>query len=40
VPATVSAVVNQTVNAQISAGEGEEDYSGIAKVIFRLANLQ
>jgi 2-hydroxy-3-oxopropionate reductase len=40
VPATASAVVNQTVNAQISAGEGEEDYSGIAKVIFRLANLQ
>jgi 2-hydroxy-3-oxopropionate reductase len=40
VPATASAVVNQTVNAQITAGEGEEDYSGIAKVIFRLANLQ
>jgi 2-hydroxy-3-oxopropionate reductase len=39
VPATASAVVNQTVNAQIAAGEGEEDYSGIAKVIFRLANL-
>ena len=39
VPATASAVVNQSVNAQIAAGEGEEDYSGIAKVIFRLANL-
>ncbi len=39
VPAPASAVVNQTVNAQIAAGEGEEDYSGIAKVIFRLANL-
>jgi 2-hydroxy-3-oxopropionate reductase len=39
VPATASAVVNQTVNAQIAAGEGEEDYSGIAKVIFRLASL-
>ena len=39
VPATASAVVNQTVNAQIAAGEGEEDYSGIAKVIFKLANL-
>jgi 2-hydroxy-3-oxopropionate reductase len=39
VPATASAVVNQTVNAQIAAGEGEEDYSAIAKVIFRLANL-
>jgi 2-hydroxy-3-oxopropionate reductase len=39
VPAVTSAVVNQLVNAQIAAGEGEEDYSGIAKVIFRLANL-
>jgi 2-hydroxy-3-oxopropionate reductase len=39
VPAPASAVVNQTVNAQLAAGEGEEDYSGIAKVIFRLANL-
>jgi len=39
VPANASAVVNQTVNAQIAAGEGEEDYSGIAKVIFRLANM-
>jgi 2-hydroxy-3-oxopropionate reductase len=39
VPAAASAVVNQTVNAQIAAGDGEEDYSGIAKVIFRLANL-
>ncbi len=39
VPATASAVVNQTINAQIAAGEGEEDYSGLAKVIFRLANL-
>ena len=39
VPALTSAVVNQLVNAQIAAGEGEEDYSGIAKVIFRLANL-
>jgi 2-hydroxy-3-oxopropionate reductase len=40
VPATASAVVNQTVNAQLAAGEGEEDYSALAKVIFRLANLQ
>jgi 2-hydroxy-3-oxopropionate reductase len=39
VPAHASAVVNQTVNAQMAAGEGEEDYSAIAKVIFRLANL-
>jgi 2-hydroxy-3-oxopropionate reductase len=39
VPATVSAVVQQLVHAQIAAGEGEEDYSGIAKAIFKLANL-
>jgi 2-hydroxy-3-oxopropionate reductase len=39
VPALTSAVVSQLVNAQIAAGEGEEDYSGIAKVIFRLASL-
>ena len=39
VPALTSAVVSQLVNAQIAAGEGEEDYSGIAKVIFRLANM-
>jgi 2-hydroxy-3-oxopropionate reductase len=39
VPAPASAVVSQTVTAQMAAGEGEEDYSGIAKVIFRLANL-
>jgi 2-hydroxy-3-oxopropionate reductase len=39
VPAPASAVVHQTVNAQIAAGEGEEDYSGLAKVIFRLANM-
>ncbi len=39
VPAPASAVVQQLVQAQIAAGEGEEDYSGIAKVIFKLANL-
>lgn len=39
VPALTSAVVTQLVNAQVGAGEGEEDYSGIAKVIFRLASL-
>ena len=38
-PAPASAVVQQLVSAQIAAGEGEEDYSGIAKVIFGLANL-
>jgi 2-hydroxy-3-oxopropionate reductase len=39
VPSAVSAVVQQLVHAQIAAGEGEEDYSGIAKAIFKLANL-
>jgi 2-hydroxy-3-oxopropionate reductase len=39
VPAAASAVVQQLVNAQIAAGEGEEDYSGIAKAIFRLSQL-
>jgi 2-hydroxy-3-oxopropionate reductase len=39
VPAMASAVVSQLVNAQLAAGEGEEDYSGIAKSVFKLANL-
>ena len=39
VPALTSAVVSQLVNAQVGAGEGEEDYSGMAKVIFRLAAM-
>jgi 2-hydroxy-3-oxopropionate reductase len=39
VPSAVSAVVQQLVSAQVAAGEGEEDYSGIAKVIFKLAAL-
>ena len=39
VPANVSAVVNQSINAQMAAGLGEEDYSAIAKVIFKLAQL-
>lgn len=39
VPAYASALVNQSVNAQMTAGDGEEDYSAMAKVIFRLANL-
>ena len=38
VPAPASAVVQQLVRAQMAAGEGEEDYSGIAKVIFKLAD--
>ena len=40
VPAATSAVVQQLVHSQVAAGEGEEDYSGIAKAIFRMANLE
>src|SRR5688500_3200152 len=39
VPAATSAVVQQLVLAQMAAGRGEEDYSGIAKTIFELANI-
>jgi 2-hydroxy-3-oxopropionate reductase len=39
VPAYSSGVVQQLVQAQITAGEGEEDYSGLAKAIFKLAGL-
>lgn len=39
VPAYTSAVVQQLVQAQITAGEGDEDYSGLAKAIFKLAGL-
>ena len=39
VPAATSAVVQQLVHAQIAAGDAEEDYSGIAKAIFKMANL-
>jgi len=39
VPAYSSAVVQQLVQAQMTAGEGEEDYSGLAKAIFKLAGL-
>ncbi len=39
VPAYFSAVVQQLVQAQITAGEGDEDYSGLAKAIFKLAGL-
>ncbi len=39
VPAATSAVVQQLVHAQIAAGEGDEDYSGIAKAIFNLSQL-
>jgi 2-hydroxy-3-oxopropionate reductase len=39
VPAPTSAIVAQLVHAQVAAGEGEDDYSAMAKGIFRLAGL-
>jgi hypothetical protein len=32
--------VQQLVHAQVAAGGGEDDYSGLAKVIFALAGQQ
>ena len=39
VPAPVSAVVQQLVNAVVAAGRGEDDYSALATVLFDLAGL-
>jgi len=39
VPCATSAVVQQLVRAQMATGEGEDDYSGMAEVIFKPANL-
>ncbi|MDP1571776.1 MAG: NAD(P)-dependent oxidoreductase [Vicinamibacterales bacterium] len=39
VPAPVTAVVAQLVQAQTAAGRGEEDYSAMAEIIFGLAGL-
>jgi len=39
VPAPVTAIVAQLVQAQVSAGRGEADYSAVAEVIFGLAGL-
>ena len=38
-PAPVSSVVHQLVEAQVAAGEGEDDYSAMARVVMRLAGL-
>jgi 2-hydroxy-3-oxopropionate reductase len=38
-PATVSSAVHQLVEAQVAAGEGEDDYSAVARVVFRLAGV-
>ena len=39
VPGLVTAVVQQLVHAQVAGGGGEDDYSGVAKVVFGLAGL-
>jgi 2-hydroxy-3-oxopropionate reductase len=39
VPAPSTALVQQLVHAQIAAGGGDDDYSGVATAIFRLAGL-
>jgi len=39
VPALETALVQQLVHAQLAAGGGDDDYSGIAKAVFRLARL-
>jgi len=38
-PAPVSSAVHQLVEAQVAAGEGEDDYSAVARVVFKLAGL-
>lgn len=40
VPAPVTALVAQLVQAQLAAGRGEDDYSAVAEVIFGLAGLE
>jgi 2-hydroxy-3-oxopropionate reductase len=40
VPAPATALVQQLVAAQLAAGQGEDDYSAIARVIFGLAGLE
>ncbi|MGE3844888.1 MAG: NAD(P)-dependent oxidoreductase, partial [Vicinamibacterales bacterium] len=39
VPAPVSAAASQLVAAMIAAGEGQDDYSAMARSVFRLAHL-
>jgi 2-hydroxy-3-oxopropionate reductase len=38
-PAPVSTAVHQLVEAQLAAGEGEDDYSAMGRVVARLAGL-
>ena len=38
-PAPVSAVIQQLVTAMVASGQGQDDYSALATVIFKLAGL-
>jgi 2-hydroxy-3-oxopropionate reductase len=38
-PAPVSTVIQQLVTAMVASGQGQEDYSALATVIFKLAGL-
>jgi len=38
-PAPVSSAVHQLVEAQVAAGEGEDDYSAMGRIVARLAGL-
>jgi 2-hydroxy-3-oxopropionate reductase len=38
-PAPVSSAVQQLVTSMVAAGQGEEDYSALATVVFRMAGL-
>jgi 2-hydroxy-3-oxopropionate reductase len=39
-PAPVSSAVQQLVTSMVAAGQGDEDYSALATVVFRLAGLE
>jgi 2-hydroxy-3-oxopropionate reductase len=38
-PAPVSSAIQQLITAMVAAGQGQEDYSALATVIFKLAGL-
>lgn len=40
VPVPVSAVVAQLVGAMVASGHGDDDYSGLARVLFEMAGLK
>jgi 2-hydroxy-3-oxopropionate reductase len=39
VPVPVTAVVAQLVNSMVASGRGDDDYSGVARVLFEMAGL-